>query len=102
MAVTTVPGWVVETVQGGGNDAGRVEWHQTSGHAYVNQAGQAALFTQISAYVAGRSSVPAGVAQFWSGQAGWYHCLNGDLASQAASIAVILGTASYLTGSTTV
>jgi hypothetical protein len=102
MAVTTVAGWVVETVPGGGGDVGRVQWHQTSGHSYVNQSGQAALFTQIAAYVAGRSSVTAGTAQFWNGTEGWFHVLNGDQASQAASIAVILGTGSYLTGSTTV
>lgn len=99
MANTIIPGFTIVTVTGGAGATGRVSWFQT-GHAYVNQTGQAALFTQIAAYVAGRPSTGAETAQKWSGQSGWYHCLNGDLASQAALLATLLQTAANITGPT--
>lgn len=99
MPMTVVPGFTIATVVGGGSNTGRVTWYQT-GHAYVNQTGQAAIFTQVAAYVASRPSTGAETGQKWSGQSGWYHCLNADLASQAALLATLLQTAANITGPT--
>lgn len=90
-------GWTVTGQSGGGSDDGRVSWVAT-GHQTLTLAGFAALFSQISTYFAGRSSlVSVGISHVAS-TGGYFSVLNADLAAQQAAVNAILATAANVTG----
>lgn len=92
----------VHTKTGGGTDDGVVSWH-LEGHWSLNQAGYAAILTQISSYLAGRVSGAftgnATNAPFQINDSlGMYSCANSALAAQSASISAIVSNTGFLNG----
>ena len=82
----------VRASAGGGSDDGVVSWN-LEGHWYLNQAGYAAIFTQIAGYFAARPSFPAGGGQTdteVTNVSGKYAVANQDLQTPATAIFDIL------------
>lgn len=91
-------GFVVTSVPGGGSDDGKVAW-TSQGRNQLSQAGFAAIFSQISTYVAARSTIRSSMQVQVNANAGFYNCLNGDLAAQHAAIVAIFANGANVSAS---
>ena len=91
----------VQASAGGSADDGVVSW-RLQGHWYLNQAGYAAIFSQITTYFANRATNPANTSGYpnntsvtqteVTNTSGAYSVANGDLQTQATAIFDILTT----------